>query len=393
MACSYPSTFRTHQSNIMKQAVFLAGKRTPFGRAFKGAYKDVRADDLLVELLQAQVNCHPAFVSAGIEDLIVGTAYPEGEQGFNVARMAALGTKLAVPAATVNRLCASSLEALSMAAAYVACARGSVYLVAGVESMSRIPRRGANFSESERIKQVAPQAYINMGETAEEVAQRYPHLTRALQEELAVSSHEKAHLAYERGDYAQQIHPYLVDRDEFIRFPANREKMASLTPAFGADGIVTAATSSPLTDGATSGWVLESQAAAKLGVKHGLEIVDTAVAHVAPEVMGMGPVPAIQKIFARHNLGPRDIAAYEINEAFAIQVLASSEELQLPVDRINDWGGAMALGHPLGATGLRLVMTLHDRLAQRNEVDALGIASLCVGGGQGMAVLFRYRQY
>ncbi len=184
----------------MNQAVFIAGKRTPFGRAFKGVYKDTRADDLLVELLQTQVDTQPALVSAGIDDLIVGTAYPEGEQGFNVARMAALGTQLAVPAATVNRLCASSLEALSMAAASVACARGSIYLVAGIESMSRIPRRGANFSESERVKQVSPRAYINMGETAEEVARRYPHLTRSLQEDLAAASHEKAHRAYERGD-------------------------------------------------------------------------------------------------------------------------------------------------------------------------------------------------
>ncbi len=169
--------------------------------------------------------------------------------------------------------------------------------------------------------------------------------------------------------------------------------MASLTPAFGDDGIVTAATSSPLTDGATSGWVIESQTAERLGVKQGLEIVDSVVAHVAPEIMGMGPVPAIQKLFARNQVGPLDIAAYEINEAFAIQVLASAEELELPLDRINAWGGAMAVGHPLGATGLRLVMTLHDRLLQRGEADALGIASLCVGGGQGMAVLFRYRSH
>lgn len=374
----------------MKRAIFTAGLRTPFGRAFKGAYKDTRADDLLVELLRAQVGAHPDLVSGGVDDVLVGCAYPEGEQGFNLARMAALGAGLEVPGVTVNRLCASSLEVVSMAAAQIGCGWGSAFLTAGIESMSRIPRRGAGFSESDWIKEASPQAYITMGITAEEVAQRYPHINREMQEELAAASHEKAHLAYERGDYTSQIYPYLIERDEFIRYPANREKMASLAPAFAEDGVVTAATSSPLTDGATSGWVVELETAKSLGICQGLEILDSAVAHVAPEIMGIGPVPAMQKIFERNGVSPNDIAAYEINEAFAIQVLASAEQLELPVERINAWGGAMAMGHPLGASGLRLVMTLHDRLAQRGEAGALGIASLCVGGGQGMALLFRY---
>jgi acetyl-CoA acyltransferase len=304
--------------------------------------------------------------------------------------MAALGTGLEVPGVTVNRLCASSLEAVSVAAARVGCGWGNLFLTAGIESMSRIPRRGGGFSESDRIKDLSPQAYILMGTTAEEVAQRYPHISREMQEELAAASHEKAFHAYERGDYASQIHPYLIESDEFIRYPSNREKMASLAPAFAEDGVVTAATSSPLTDGATSGWVMEFELAKSLGVRSGLEIVDIAVAHVAPEVMGLGPVPAMQKIFERNSIAPPDVAVYEINEAFAIQVLASSQELKLPAERINAWGGAIAIGHPLGASGLRLVMTLHDRLAQRGEAGALGIASLCVGGGQGMALLFRY---
>ncbi len=377
----------------MKRALFTGGLRTPFGRAFKGAYKDTRADDLLVELLRAQVAAHPELVEHGVEDLIVGCAYPEGEQGYNLARMAALGAGLDAPGATVNRLCASSLEAAAMAASGVTLGRGGVYLAAGLESMSRVPRRGANFSESGSIKQQCPQAYIAMGNTAEEVAQRYPHITREAQEDLAALSHEKAHFAYERGDYARQVHPYLVDRDEFIRYPANREKMASLEPAFAEGGVVTAATSSPLTDGATSGWVVEHDLAKSLGVTDAVEIVDAAVAHVEPELMGMGPVPAIRKLFERNNLAPNDIAAYEINEAFAIQVVASAEELKLPADRINAWGGAMALGHPLGASGLRLAMTAHDRLAQQNEPGALGVAGLCVGGGQGMALLLRFVRF
>ena len=284
-------------SYIVKHALFTAGLRTPFGRAFKGAYKETRADDLLVELLRTQIAVHPNFVSQGVDDLLVGCAYPEGEQGFNVARMAALGAGLEVPGATVNRLCASSLEVVSMAAARVACGWGDVFLTAGIEAMSRIPRRGGGFSESDGIKESSPQAYISMGDTAEEVAKRYPNINRERQEDLAAASHEKSYQAYERGDYANQIHPFLIERDEFIRYPANREKMASLAPAFAEDGTVTAATSSPLTDGATSGWVMELEIAKSLGIRSGLEIVDSVVAHVAPEVMGLGPVPAMQKLF------------------------------------------------------------------------------------------------
>jgi acetyl-CoA acyltransferase len=374
----------------MNRAIFIGGRRTPFGRAFKGAYKDVRADDLLVELLSSQVDRYPQLVDHGIDDLVVGTAYPEGEQGYNLARMAALGVGLEIPGCTVNRLCASSLEAVAIAAARIVAGWGQLVLTGGVESMSRIPRRGAGFSESDRVKQQSPHAYIAMGDTAEEVARRFPHITRALQEDLAAASHEKAFRAYERGDYARQIHSYLIDRDEFIRFPVDRAKISALKPAFAEGGVVTAATSSPLTDGATSGWVVETELAQELGAKDGLEIVDATVAHVAPDLMGMGPVPAMQEIFKRNQISPKDVVAYELNEAFAIQVLASAEQLDLPSERVNAWGGALALGHPLGASGLRLVMTLHDRLAQRDESGALGIVALCVGGGQGMAMLFRY---
>ena len=166
--------------------------------------------------------------------------------------------------------------------------------------------------------------------------------------------------------------------------------MSSLKPAFRELGSVTAATSSPLTDGATSGWVIESALASQLGIVAGLEIVDAQVSHVAPEVMGLGPVSATRKIFERHGLTAGDIAAFEINEAFAIQVLASAEDLGIPLDRVNAWGGAMALGHPLGASGLRLMMTLHDRLRQAANQGAFGIATLCVGGGQGMSILCRW---
>jgi acetyl-CoA acyltransferase len=376
----------------VNQAIFTGGLRTPFGRAFKGAYKDVRADDLLIEILNAQKVKHGAFWDHGPGDLVVGTAYPEHEQGYNVARMAALGCDLDVPGTTVNRLCASSMEAIAMAASRINAGWGELYLTAGIESMSRIPRRGANFSESATIKTVNPLAYTPNGDTAELVADKHPDLTREKQEDFAAQSHTTAFKAHESGKYANQIHPFLIQRDEFIRVPVDREKMASLKPAFKETGSVTAATSSPLTDGATSGWVVEAGLAKQLGVTHGLKIIDAQVAHVPPEVMGMGPVPATQMIFARNQLSPTDVAAFEINEAFAIQVLASIKELKIPADRVNNWGGAIALGHPLGSSGLRLVMTLHDRLAELGEVGAYGISTLCVGGGQGMSILFQWTE-
>lgn len=374
----------------MNKPIFTAGLRTPFGRAFKGAYKDERADDLLVELLAAQAKKNTELWQHGPQDLIVGCAYPEHEQGYNIGRMAALGVGLEVPGMTVNRLCASSLEAVAIAAARIAAGWGKAYLTGGIEAMSRIPRRGANFSESDRIKSATPAAYTPNGETAELVSDRYPDLTREMQEDLAARSHTLAFEAYEKGWYADQLHLYLIDRDEFVRYPVDREKMASLKPAFKEDGSVTAATSSPLTDGATSGWVVESATAKTLGIHAGLEIIDAQVGHVAPELMGLGPVPATHEIFERNGVWAADVAAFEINEAFAIQVLASAKDLDIPLDRVNAWGGAMAIGHPLGASGLRLVMTLHDRLKQLDRDGALGIATLCVGGGQGMSLLCRW---
>lgn len=374
----------------MKRPIFTGGLRTPFGRAFKGAYKDVRADDLLVEVLDAQSRKNSELWQHGPEDLIVGCAYPEHEQGYNIGRMAALGVGIDVPGMTVNRLCASSMEAVAIAAARVNSGWGKTYLTAGIESMSRIPRRGANFSESDRIKSANPLAYTPNGETAEIVAERYPDLTRVKQEALAAASHERAFAAHEQGWYVDQIHPFLIDVDEFIRFPVDREKMSSLKPAFRDDGSVTAATSSPLTDGATTGWVVESKLARDLGIDAGLEVIDCQVGHIAPEVMGLGPIISTQKIFERNQIAANDVAAFEINEAFAIQVLASAQDLGIPLDRVNAWGGAMALGHPLGASGLRLIMTLHDRMKQAAQPGALGIATLCVGGGQGMSILFRW---
>lgn len=373
----------------MPTAIFTGGMRTPFCRAHKGAYVDVRPDDMLVDLLAASRERLPEQLKqVNPDDLIVGCAYPEGEQGYNLGRMISIGLDWPVPGATVNRLCASSLEAISIAAGRIAGGWGSHFAVGGVESMSRVPRRGSNFSPSNAIQATNPLAYTPNGDTAERVADQYPHLTRQKQEDLAARSHECSFKAYEAGHYQTHIHPLQTDRDEFVRYPVNHEKIASLKPAFRETGSVTAATSSPLSDGATAGWVVEKEFAFQNGVTSGLEIIDIAVGHVAPELMGLGPVPATQTIFARQGITGTDLAAVEINEAFAIQVLASLEELSIPLDVVNCWGGAMSLGHPLGASGLRLMMTLEHRMATM-EADTLGLATLCVGGGQGMSILVR----
>ncbi|MBM4412015.1 MAG: thiolase family protein [Chloroflexi bacterium] len=372
------------------QAVIWGELRSAFAVAHRGALKDTRPDDLLVELMNAHQHRHPAYWQSmhTPHDMVVGCAYPEGEQGYNVARTVALGAGLAIPAMTVNRLCGSALEAAAIAASAVSSGRAPAWVVAGVESMSRVPRRGANFSESARICDTAIDTYITMGETAERVAHRYPHLSRTMQEAFAATSHTNAHQAWQHGWYANHvICPPSLTHDESVRYPVNHDKMAALAPAFRDDGVVTAATSSPMSDGASMALVTNESTARTLAIPSFLRILDITTAHVAPDVMGMGPVPAIKALLARNDISMRDIAAVELNEAFAIQVLACIEELSIPPAIVNTWGGAIAIGHPLGASGLRLLMTLHARMNAAGQRNQLGIASLCVGGGQGIAML------
>lgn len=377
----------------MNTAIFTGGLRTPFGRAFKGGYAEVRPDDLLVTLLKQQSVRQAALWRSRPDDLIVGCAYPESEQGYNIGRTAALGAGLEVPGMTVNRLCASSLEAAAIAASRIRAGWGASYLVGGVESMSRVKRRGENFSESEAIKQTCPQAYVTMGETAENLSSQHPAIGRNSQEDFSERSHRLAHEAYQVGFYKDQVIDFRISRDEFIRYPVDRAKMASLEPCFKADGVVTAATSSPLTDGAASGWVVSEADARRQGVHDGLEILDCTWGHVAPEVMGLGPVVAVRELLKRNSLQAADVSAWEMNEAFSIQSLVCMEELGIPEETVNTWGGALALGHPLGASGLRLLITLEGRMKASAEEGALGVATLCVGGGQGMAMLVKCRTF
>lgn len=388
------------------QPVFWGGLRTAFGLAHRGTLKDARPDDLLACLIREHKkrfrDAHEQG-SQGITDLVAGCAYPEGEQGYNIARVAALGAGLDLPGMTVNRLCGSALEAAAIAAAGVASGRADAWLVGGVESMSRVPRRGANFSESDLIKANSPQAYVTMGETAENVARQFPRISRAAQEEFACASHAAAHAAWQSGFYDGHVIRNLGDGqgdglmtftgfDDSIRHPANPEKMASLAPAFRPDGVVTAATSSPMSDGAAAGLVTSEDFAKSRGARDYLRVIDIVTSHVAPELMGIGPVPAVKKLLERNSLKAADLAAVEMNEAFAIQVLACVDALELDPGIVNSRGGALAIGHPLGASGLRLLMTLHARMAAGCAPGDLGIATLCVGGGQGIAMLCEYTE-
>lgn len=346
----------------------------------------------MIELIAGHQRSHTDLWDQSPDELILGCAYPEGEQGYNLARMVAVGSGCSIPAMTVNRLCASSLDAAGLAAAKVRAGFTRRVVVGGVESMSRIPRRGGNFSESERVKKGCACAYVPNGETAEKVARQYPSLSRLEQEDFAALSHESADHAYATGKYAGNVLPYLIDRDEFIRVPVNRQKMSSLEPAFEEGGSVTAATSSPLTDGASLGFVVDESTWLDSQQSAALEIVDYTSGHVSPDIMGMGPVPATVQLLDRNHLKVDDIVCWEINEAFAIQVLACLQELGIDSSRVNQWGGALALGHPLGASGLRLLITLLYRLADQHAPGALGIATLCVGGGQGVSVLGRLQR-
>ena len=384
------SSFLNTTTKNSSRPVFWGGLRTVFGTAHRGGLKETRPDDLLVQLLDSHKSKFPEVYSSPIDDIVTGCAYPEGEQGYNVARMVALASGLEASGTTINRLCGSSLEALSMSSAQIIAGRGENYIVTGVESMSRVPRRGANFSESNIVRNRASDAYINMGETAERVANQYPNLSRGTQEEFAARSHELAHNAWDAGKYNSHVIAINgIKKDEAVRYPANLEKMGSLPPAFSSDGVVTAATSSPMSDGATCGFVTSIEFAKNMGATLGLEILDIQNAHVPPDIMGLGPIPAVKKILKRNGIKITEISAVEMNEAFAIQSLACMNDLGIHPGILNSWGGALALGHPLGASGLRLMMTLAGRMGERGDVNALGLATLCVGGGQGVAVLTR----
>jgi acetyl-CoA C-acetyltransferase len=406
----------------MPEAVIVSTARSPIGRAFKGSLKDERPDDLAAAMVTAALAAIPAFDAAhpdrGLDDLYLGCAEPSGEAGSNMARVVSILAGLDdVPAATINRFCASSLQTLRMAFHAIKAGEGHAFVAAGVEAVSRYPSwAGAGETdasthnplfEAARLRTAAraasntpwtdprlggrmPDIYISMGQTAENVATSYG-ISRADQDAWAVLSQNRTEAAIAAGFYAREITPYtrkdgtVVDRDDSPRSGVTLAGVSALQPVFRSEGTVTAGNACPLNDGAAALVVLSDVRARELGLRPLARIVSTGVSALSPELMGMGPVEATRRALKLAGLGIGDIDLVELNEAFAVQVVASAKELGIDHDKLNVHGGAIALGHPFGMTGARMTTTLLNGLRERD--GQLGLATLCVGGGQGMAVV------
>ena len=372
--------------------------RSPFTRAHRGALKDIRPDDLAGQVAKALLQREGVSPSE-LDDVLVGCAYPEGEQGLNIGRIIThyLKGPPDIPGMTANRLCGSSMQVMHSAAGMIARGWGDLFLCGGVESMSRIQRGGFNRSPSPFLEEVMPDAYISMGITAENVANRRK-ITRIRQEEFALHSHEKAIQAKAEGRLSEEvetiispytdeggIHHVIDSKLDGCMRESTLEAMAGLKPAFIDDGVVTAATSSPLTDGSSFSLIASEKAIEKQGLRPMARIVSAAVAGVNPDEMGLGPIPATKIALQRANLLVDDLDVIELNEAFSSQSLACIDELDLPVEKINIDGGAIAIGHPLGASGARIVGKTAS-LLQRTG-GRYGLATMCIGGGMGIATI------
>ena len=374
----------------MKNVVIAGYARSPFTPAQKGALKKVRPDELAAEVIKALV-ARTGVEADDIEDLILGCAFPEAEQGLNLARLVVFmaDLPLSVAGVTVNRFCGSSMYAIHMAAGAIRMNAGEVFICAGVESMSRVPILGYNPMPHPGLYDRYPEAYIAMGETAENIATEY-QITREAQDAFAVESQRRAARAQAAGNLDDEIVPIpskegMVDKDGCIRPESTAEALAELKPAVDENGTVTAGTSSPLNDGAAATLVCSEEYAEKAGLRPMARIKSIAVAGCKPEIMGIGPVPASRKALERAGLTNADIDVAEVNEAFSSQALASLRDLELDGTRVNIDGGAIALGHPLGATGARITGKAAALLMREGGTYAL--ATQCIGGGQGIATV------
>jgi acetyl-CoA acyltransferase len=390
----------------MPEAVLVSAVRTPVGRAPKGALSTTRPDDLASIALCGVLDRIPNLCRAEIDDVILGCAQPEGEQGWNIARMAALraGLPVEVPGVTVNRLCSSSLEAIALADLRIRASGDRVIVAGGAESMSLIPIGGMKPSPNPWLAEHYPAALLTMGLTAERVARRYG-VSREDQDAFALASHRKALAAQAAGRFAEELIPVplttaipgaragkpevtqsLFAADEGPRADTSAEALAKLKPAFHAQGTVTAGNSSQTSDGAAAVVLMEAERARELGIRPLARLVAYAVTGCLPEEMGIGPIAAIPKALARAGLTLDEIGLIELNEAFAAQALAVIRALDLDPERINVNGGAIALGHPLGCTGAKLTATLLHEM--RRRAARYGMVTLCAGGGMGAAGIF-----
>jgi len=380
------------------EAVIVATARSPIGRAYKGSLIEVRADDLAAHAINAVMEKVPEVERASVNDVMVGCGLTHAEQGFNLARPASLLAAMpdTVPATTVNRFCASSLQTIRMAFHAIKAGEGDTYLAAGTESVSRTYGKGFDsedlnprFTDNSRPDYIND-VYIPMGNTAENVAERYG-ITRARMDQFAKRSQDRAVEAQKNGFFDREIVPIelpdgrTIKDDDGPRPNTTLEKLAELPPAFKPDGAVTAGNSCPLNDGSAAVLVMSDSRAKELGLTPVARIVASAVVGLEPEYMGMGPVGAVRDVLRRAKMSLDDIDIIEINEAFAAQVLASVDELGIDMEKLNPNGGAIALGHPFGMTGARIMGTLINDLQTLDKT--IGIETMCVGGGQGMAMV------
>jgi len=387
----------------MKTAYILASYRTPGCRANKGRFRDTRPDDLAAAAIRGLVE-RTGVDATRIDDVVLGCAFPEGEQGMNVARIAALkaGLPYQVPAQTVNRFCSSGLQTIAQAAERIMAGCADCIVAGGVESMSMVPMAGNKYSANPGLVAEWPEVYASMGITAELLADKY-RIDRQAQDRFAAASHAKAAAAIEAGRFADEIVPVSIDKtslykgkvckelelveiDDGVRADTTAEGLARLKPAFKADGTVTAGNSSQMTDGAAATLVVSERFLKELGKDPMARFVAFAVRGVPPEIMGIGPVEAVPMALQMAGIKQTELGLVELNEAFAVQALAVLGELKLDVELVNVNGGAIALGHPLGCTGAKLTSTLLHEM-KRREVR-YGMVSMCIGGGMGAAGIF-----
>ncbi|MFZ5885100.1 MAG: thiolase family protein [Chloroflexota bacterium] len=391
-----------------KEAVIVSAVRTPVGKAKKGGLATVRPDEMSATVIQALLKRTPNLDPAEIEDVVFGCAFPEGEQGMNIARMIALRAGLpdSVPAETINRYCSSGVQSIAHVAYMIKAGDIEVGIGGGVESMSMVPMMGYKFSPNPHFAMELPHYYTNMGLTAENVAVKY-NISREAQDEFALKSNQKAAKAVESGLFDPELVPidvevteyvdgkvqkrsFTVKRDEGPRADTSMEALAKLKPAFKEGGTVTAGNASQMSDGAAAVMVMSEEKAAQLGLKPLARFVSFAVAGVPPEIMGIGPVAAIPKALKKAGLTLNDIDLIELNEAFAAQSLAVIRLLELDESKVNVNGGAIALGHPLGCTGAKLTTQLIYEMGRRKS--KYGMVTMCIGGGMGAAAIFENLQ-
>jgi acetyl-CoA acyltransferase len=382
----------------MRAAYIVSAVRTPVGRAVKGTIKNVRPEELTTLVVKEAIARVPGLQGADIDDVIMGCAMPEGSQGMNIARIAVFkaGLPVTVPAMTINRFCSSGLQAIALACQNIMCGFNDVIVAGGVESMSAVPMGGFNMLPDPDLVDITPEAFTPMGLTAEIVAERFG-VTREKQDQFAYESHMKAARAQNEGVFKDEIVPVkffdyatkewkMFEVDECVRPETNLETLAKLKPVFKKDGTVTAGNSSPINDGAAAVVVMSEDALKRYGVKPMLRFVNYQVAGVAPEIMGIGPTEAIPKLLRKTGFRMEDIGLWELNEAFAAQASYCVEKLGLDKSKVNVNGGAIALGHPLGATGAKLTVQIAYEMRRRNV--KYGVVSMCIGGGMGAAGLF-----